>query len=181
LALQENEALEKLYAQKVNDQEKIDYKYKKAHSEFLEIMRELSRFRGEFLDNYSLRSKLLLTLDVQRKISCMMNTQSEILEGEVTSLKYFFESSQRLFDSKLTNLVNIVKRSPTKKLSFAKSWKISQQHISAIIRQKQNCEIARKMQQKAKLFETEAEESIIEKMRSSPRRKKNSKKFGQLY
>jgi len=38
-------------------------------------MRELSRFRGEFLDNYSLRSKLLKTQQVQEKISAMIATQ----------------------------------------------------------------------------------------------------------
>ena len=64
LALLENDALEKLYNQKQIEQEKINFKYQKAQSEFLEIMRELSRFRGEFLDNYSLRSKLLHTLSI---------------------------------------------------------------------------------------------------------------------
>jgi hypothetical protein len=61
----ENEALEKLYDQKQEDQVKINMKHQKAQSEYLEIMRELSRFRGEFLDGYSLRSKLLKTHGVQ--------------------------------------------------------------------------------------------------------------------
>ena len=78
----ENEALEKLYNQKQSDQEKINFKYQKARSEFLEIMRELSRFRGEFLDNYSLRSKLLMTQTVQQKIQQLMQTQSNILAEE---------------------------------------------------------------------------------------------------
>ncbi len=38
-------------------------------------MRELSRFRGEFLDNYSLRSKLLKTQQVQEKIQTMISSQ----------------------------------------------------------------------------------------------------------
>ena len=57
----EYEALEKLYQQKLVEQDKVNNKHQKAQSEFLEIMRELSRFRSEFLNNYSLRSKLLQT------------------------------------------------------------------------------------------------------------------------
>lgn len=35
-------------------------------------MRELARFRGEFLDNYSLRSRLLRILDCQENITGIM-------------------------------------------------------------------------------------------------------------
>ena len=58
LAIEENEALDRLYGQKLQEEEKINFKHQKAQSEYLEIMRDLSRFRGEFLDNYSVRSKL---------------------------------------------------------------------------------------------------------------------------
>lgn len=68
-AIQENEALQQLYEQKQVEQQKVNYKYQKAQSEFLEVMRELSRFRGEFLDNYSLRSKLLKILHCQEGIT----------------------------------------------------------------------------------------------------------------
>ena len=49
-------------------------------------MRELSRFRGDFLETYSIRSKLLKTQEVQEKISDMMLTQSEILKDEELKL-----------------------------------------------------------------------------------------------
>ena len=75
-AIEENEALEKLYDHKQQDQDKINYKYQKAQSEYLEIMRELSRFRGEFLEGYSLMSMLEKTNEVHDKISNMMVTQN---------------------------------------------------------------------------------------------------------
>ena len=93
MAIQENEALEKLYNQKQEDQEKINYKHQKAQSEFLEIMRELSRFRGEFLENYSLRSKLLMTQKVQQKIERMMDGQQHLLQAETNQLDHFVEQS----------------------------------------------------------------------------------------
>ena len=62
VAVQENEALSQLCEKKQIEQEKVNFRCQKAQSEFLEVMRELSRFRGEFLDNYSLRSKLMKIL-----------------------------------------------------------------------------------------------------------------------
>ena len=91
--IEENEALEKLYHKKLGEEEKINYKHSKAQSEILEIMRDLSKFRGEFFDNYSIRSKLLKAQEVHDKIEIMMTTQSDILKGEVTKLDYFVESS----------------------------------------------------------------------------------------
>ena len=57
-------------------------------------MRELSRFRGEFLDGYSLCSKLEKTNEVHEKISNMMVTQNEILKDEIVKLDHFVETSQ---------------------------------------------------------------------------------------
>jgi hypothetical protein len=54
------------------EEQKLNFKYQKAHAEFLQVMRELSRFRGEFLDNYSVRSKLLVTQKINKKISTLM-------------------------------------------------------------------------------------------------------------
>ena len=84
-------------------------KYQKAQSEYLEIMRELSRFRGEFLDGYSLRSKLIATQGVHAKISSMMAVQNDILKEEVSKLDYFVEASQKLFDSKFVDFLNDLK------------------------------------------------------------------------
>ena len=101
-------------------------KYQKAQSEHLEIMRELSRFRGEFLDGYSLRSKLLTTQGVHQKISQMMVVQDDILKDEVSKLDYFVESSQKLFDSKFVDFLNNIKNmSRTKKVEKKTMWKIS--------------------------------------------------------
>ena len=136
-AIEENEALEKLYDHKQQDQDKINYKYQKAQSEYLEIMRELSRFRGEFLEGYSLMSKLEKTNEVHDKISNMMVTQNEILKDEIVKLDHFVETSQQLFESKLVNfLQNIKKAKITKKVEKASSWKLSKLHINAIRKQK---------------------------------------------
>jgi len=49
-------------------------------------MRELSRFRGEFLENFSLRSKLLNILKVQEKVEKVMSEQGEALQEEIVKL-----------------------------------------------------------------------------------------------
>ena len=125
-AIEENEALEKLYDQKLREKDKINYKYQKAQSEFLEIMRELSRFRGEFLDNYSLRSKLLKTQQVHEKISTMIDTQKDILQNEMGKLNHFMEQSQQLFESKFVNFMQDIKKKRIKKsVSSSSSWKMN--------------------------------------------------------
>ena len=68
-------------------------------------MRELSRFRGEFLDDYSLRSKLLATQKVQQKISRMMQGQQSILKDEEDQLQKFVDQQQSLYDSKFTDFI----------------------------------------------------------------------------
>ena len=46
--LEENNALKITLAKKLEEKEKIDFKFAKAQSNFIEIMRELTRFRREF-------------------------------------------------------------------------------------------------------------------------------------
>lgn len=153
-AIEENEALEKLYDHKQQDQDKINYKYQKAQSEYLEIMRELSRFRGEFLEGYSLMSKLEKTNEVHDKISNMMVTQNEILKDEIVKLDHFVETSQQLFESKLVNfLQNIKKAKITKRVEKASSWKLSKLHINAIRKQKQCAQMDQNLKDSASLFE----------------------------
>jgi len=56
-------------------------------------MRELSRFRGEFLDNYSLRSKLLKILQCQEHINKIMKMKDEVLQEEIQKLDTFVGNS----------------------------------------------------------------------------------------
>lgn len=44
---------------KKQELERLTYKHAKAQARFLEIMRELSKFRDEFNEQYSIRSKML--------------------------------------------------------------------------------------------------------------------------
>ena len=80
--LDENQALEQLYAQKKEEQEKLHFKHQKAQSEFLDIMRELSRFRSEFFDNCSIRSKLQSIMQIHLKIEQSMEMQGEVLRDQ---------------------------------------------------------------------------------------------------
>ena len=49
---------------KKQELEDINFKHAKSQAKFIEIMRELSRFRDEFNDEYSIRSKMLRVRDV---------------------------------------------------------------------------------------------------------------------
>jgi len=44
---------------KKSELDRLTYKHAKAQARFLEIMRELSKFRDEFNEQYSIRSKML--------------------------------------------------------------------------------------------------------------------------
>ena len=140
----ENDALEKLYNQKQVEQEKINFKYQKAQSEFLEIMRELSRFRGEFLDNYSLRSKLLHTLSIQQKIAQTMKTQESILNDETKKRESFDEARQMLFESKFVNFINLklltAKKPEPEAIERPSAWKFTPVHQKALKKQLQSYE-----------------------------------------
>ena len=58
-ALEENIVLSKVYNDKTLEKDRIFYKYAEAQGQYLEIMRNLTRFRGNFLTKHSLRSKFL--------------------------------------------------------------------------------------------------------------------------
>lgn len=60
----ENQYLRKQIEDKKEELELINFKHAKAQAKFIEIMRELSRFRDEFNDEYSIRSKILKVRDV---------------------------------------------------------------------------------------------------------------------
>jgi hypothetical protein len=118
-------------------------------------MRELSRFRGEFLDNYSLRSKLLMTLGVQQEIQNLMVTQSNILNDEQRAVDHFVQSSQELFDSKLINFIQNIRSLRTQKdltVQQNKAWKFSKMHLKALSRQMAYADKMREFQASATLF-----------------------------
>ena len=102
-------------------------------------MRELSRFRGEFLENYSLRSKLLMTQKVQLKIERMMDGQQDLLQAETNQLDHFVEQSQKLFESKFQNLIESIKNKAKGKgviggKTASGSFKLSNLHLKALKR-----------------------------------------------
>lgn len=76
-------------------------------------MRELSRFRGEFLENFSLRSKLLNILKVQERVEKVMSEQGDVLQEEIEKLDEFFIESQKLFESKVVDLIAKIRRAKT--------------------------------------------------------------------
>ena len=76
-------------------------------------MRELSRFRGEFLENFSLRSKLLNILKVQERVEIVMSEQGDVLQEEIEQLDEFFIESQKLFESKVVDLIAKIQRAKT--------------------------------------------------------------------
>ena len=60
-ALQQNEVLTKQLQAKMDESERLGYKYAKSQSAFLQIMRELVRFGPDFHENLSVRSRLVQT------------------------------------------------------------------------------------------------------------------------
>lgn len=77
--LQENAILKKQLKKKVQEKERMQFKYAKTQSQFLEIMRELSRFRREFDECHSLRSKFLMTKTICSDISKLLSASQTIL------------------------------------------------------------------------------------------------------
>ena len=59
--------------EKRQELEVLNYKHAKAQSRFIEIMRELSRFREEFNDSYSIRSKMNKVQMVTESIEELLN------------------------------------------------------------------------------------------------------------
>lgn len=88
-AQKENAMLKKVHQTKVAEKDKIYYKYCKAQSQFLDVMRELNRFRGDFNDCYSLRSKLITTQKVSKDIGKLITLNEDLLKSEKKVLNDF--------------------------------------------------------------------------------------------
>jgi len=78
-ALEQNLMLTKMYDDKVKDKEKMFMKYAEAQGQYLEIMRNLTRFRSNFLTRHSLRSKFLETQIISDDLGKLIQTNREIL------------------------------------------------------------------------------------------------------
>lgn len=100
VAQRENYQLRQEYEEKQAFYEKVSYKNAKAQSQFIEVMRELSRFRDEFNDVYSLRSKLLKTSVITQKIDNLIASKNKALTSEVQLLGHFKEQANHLFKQK---------------------------------------------------------------------------------
>ena len=64
------------------EKERIQNKYAKAQSNFIEIMRELTRFRREFNECHSLRSKLILTNTICKDVSQLISYNKETINED---------------------------------------------------------------------------------------------------
>lgn len=83
-----------------------------------------------------------------------MVTQNEILKDEIVKLDHFVETSQQLFESKLVNFLQNIKKSKiTKKVEKASSWKLSKLHINAIKKQQDCAKMDLELKKSADLFE----------------------------
>ena len=80
--LEENQVLQKQLVKKNQDRDKVQFKYAKAQSNFIEIMRELTRFRREFNECHSLRSKLILTNTICSDVSGLIKLNQEIIDED---------------------------------------------------------------------------------------------------
>ena len=61
-------------------------------------MRELSRFRDDFNDEYSIRSKILKVRDVTDQIEDILNIKEYRLELEEFAVRKFQEQENKLFE-----------------------------------------------------------------------------------
>jgi hypothetical protein len=55
--------------------EALTFKHAKAQAKFLQIMRELSKFRDEFNEQYSIRSKMLKVKEVTTQIDELLHVK----------------------------------------------------------------------------------------------------------
>lgn len=76
----------------------MSYKLAKAQSQFIEIMRELSRFRDEFNDTYSMRSKLLKAKEVTTSINKVIGIKEKSLSSAQDTLNRFQTMAGKLFE-----------------------------------------------------------------------------------
>ena len=95
--LEENIALRHELDKKLKEKEKIDFKYAQQKSNFIEIMRELTRFRREFNEIHSLRSKMILTNAICKKVSKMIKFNEKTIHEDQASLNSFEAKKQKLY------------------------------------------------------------------------------------
>ena len=95
--MEENVRLRKKIAKRLVESERIDYEYASAKSSFIEIMRDLTRFKREFNEIHSLRSKIILANSICKSVSTMVKTNEKTIREDYNSLDSFTCKKQRLF------------------------------------------------------------------------------------
>ena len=83
--------------------ERLTYKHAKAQARFLEIMRELSKFREEFNEQYSIRSKMLKVQKVTQEIDSLLKIKQQILVKDEQTLKTFGQMELSITDPSTPN------------------------------------------------------------------------------
>ncbi len=78
----ENYTLRLQIEEKKRELEDLNYKHAKAQSRFIEIMRDLSRLKDEFNDQYSIRSKMLKVKEVTSNITDILVIKENIMQNE---------------------------------------------------------------------------------------------------
>lgn len=96
LSLEENIQLRKQLEKKLLEKERIDFKHAQAKSSFIEIMRELTRFRREFNEIHSLRSKLILTNAICKDVTSMIKNNEQTITMDQAELDSFSSKKSRL-------------------------------------------------------------------------------------
>ena len=76
----------------------MTYKHSKAQARFLEIMRELSKFREEFNEQYSIRSKMLKVQKVTQEIGSLLKIKEQILVKDEHTLRTFGQMELSITD-----------------------------------------------------------------------------------
>jgi len=80
LAREENRVLRKVYGYKVSEKDKVHYKYSKVQSQYLDVMRELNRYRSDFAECFSMKSKLIQTENMSQDIEKLIELNSDLLD-----------------------------------------------------------------------------------------------------
>ena len=68
-AIEENKRLQQVLAKRSHERERLQFRYAKSQANFIEIMRELLRYREEFNLCHNLRSQLILTKGMCREVN----------------------------------------------------------------------------------------------------------------
>ncbi len=78
--------------------EAVNFKQAKAQSKFIEIMRELHRFRSEFNETYSIRSKMRKTHTITTRIDDLIQVNKSLIVTEEGVLTRFQEAATTLYN-----------------------------------------------------------------------------------